>query len=540
MPFRYEDQQNPLVGTIAALMQRRGEIAARGQEQSGQIWGNAVQNIGQSIAGTIASAADPRRKMEALQLQQAQGQVNDANALRAGQAKVDAMMTGDQLPAGDAGPRQENYLDANGLFDVPKMQRALASGGSAHLAPELLKGAESINDAITKHTALEQQAAQAKTVMFGDMADGALKLAKIGMAIPEAMDFVVQPALATKRIQPQEYAQLKAHIAQLPPEQQQAALGSFMDAASKIDKGKTIGKDSQEVDRYGRVTASNMVPDKPTEASLAADLSSPDPAVRARAETAMKALKPEKPNTAEQDDARYRDIVARGTQRQPVSAADAAWMQAYEKQKTLSVDKSAGMANDRLSRTIAQQNELQRKAQDFNVAQVARKDLTVVEKTYTEALAGAGMLRDVIDAAKGGNKVAASMQNLQAAMASVKAAGFNRINMAEIGIPGSAGSFLDRIASRFGRVSEGQPVPADLQADMVKFAWLLEKAAYRKYTEGFDSIAKYYNLTDVQKTLKMDPPVSGTVRMRAPNGQEQDVSPDQVEHYKSIGATVVK
>jgi len=31
-----------------------------------------------------------------------------------------------------------------------------------------------------------------------------------------------------------------------------------------------------------------------------------------------------------------------------------------------------------------------------------------------------------------------------------------------------------------------------------------------------------------------------TVRMRAPNGQEKDVSPDQVEHYKSMGAKVIQ
>lgn len=35
------------------------------------------------------------------------------------------------------------------------------------------------------------------------------------------------------------------------------------------------------------------------------------------------------------------------------------------------------------------------------------------------------------------------------------------------------------------------------------------------------------------------PENTGTVRMRAPNGQEKDVSADQVEHYKSKGATVI-
>ena len=33
---------------------------------------------------------------------------------------------------------------------------------------------------------------------------------------------------------------------------------------------------------------------------------------------------------------------------------------------------------------------------------------------------------------------------------------------------------------------------------------------------------------------------TGTVRMRAPNGQEQDVPTEQVQHYLSLGATVVK
>jgi hypothetical protein len=36
------------------------------------------------------------------------------------------------------------------------------------------------------------------------------------------------------------------------------------------------------------------------------------------------------------------------------------------------------------------------------------------------------------------------------------------------------------------------------------------------------------------------PTTSGTIRMRAPNGQESDVAADQVDHYKQLGATVIK
>lgn len=217
---------------------------------------------------------------------------------------------------------------------------------------------------------------------------------------------------------------------------------------------------------------------------------------------------PDKPvaPTAEQDDQNFRNILARKAQGFAIPPADQAWADAYKTQKTLGVDASAGAAADRQTAAIGQQNALQKRAQDFNVAQVARKDLTVVEKTYTDAQAAANMLRDTVDAAQSGNKIAASMQTLQTAMAGVKAAGFNRINMAEIGIPGTAGSFMDRLAGRWGKLTEGQPVPADLQRDMKKFADLLERTAYSKYADGFDSVAKFYGLTDQQKALKLQAP----------------------------------
>jgi hypothetical protein len=272
MPFTYQDSRAPAAGSIAELMLRRGDIAARQAEQigaaqaaaaqqSGQAWAGAAQNIGNSVSGSIQQATDPRRKLEALQAQQAQGQVADATALRQGRSAVDSLMAGDQLAPGDTGPRQESYTDANGLFDVPKLNKALAKMGIGHMAPELLKSAESINASITEHQALEQKIGAASTLMLGDMADGALRLSKLGMPVTAAMDFVIQPALATKRTTPEQYKQIRDQIAALPPEQQQAALTTFMDAASKLDKGETLAKDAEHLDRYGRIVASNVVPE---------------------------------------------------------------------------------------------------------------------------------------------------------------------------------------------------------------------------------------------------------------------------------------
>jgi hypothetical protein len=298
MPFEYQQYNNrAIVGSIAQMMERAAEIRANAAMQasqaqaqatrtSGDVWGQAINQIGHAVGQIPQQMQDARQQQQIGQIRDMQ--IADAKAHQAGQAQLDTLMRGDQLPPGHVGPRQESYTDANGLFDVPKLTQALAKSGMGHLAPELLKGAESINDSITKHTALEQQAAQVKTVMFGDLADGVLKLTKMGMPVDQAMDFVIQPAIATKRIQPQEYAQIKDKIASLPPDQQQAALTTFMDAAAKIDKGKTLGKDAQEVDRYGRVTASNVVPDKPTEATLALEAAKGD----AAAKGAMAILKP--------------------------------------------------------------------------------------------------------------------------------------------------------------------------------------------------------------------------------------------------------
>jgi hypothetical protein len=51
-------------------------------------------------------------------------------------------------------------------------------------------------------------------------------------------------------------------------------------------------------------------------------------------------------------------------------------------------------------------------------------------------------------------------------------------------------------------------------------------------------------IADIQKRLGGNGTQSGgaggTVKMKAPNGMVKEVTPDQVEHYKSLGATVVE
>lgn len=254
------------MASIAEILLAQGQQAAATRQRLGEIQGQMYGNIGNTIAaipGQIQQqqAAARRSELETMQLANARQQ-------QQGQGVVDAALKDYQpsgpQPEGDGpAPAQHAYLDdKTGLYDVPKLTGVLAANGMGHLAPELLKGVENINDSITKHQEAQQKLADATTIMYGDMADGVLKLNKAGLPFDQALDHVAQPALATKRLNPQQYQQMKAQLLQLPPDQQQAALGQMMDQAAKIAPQKDLAKDAKRLDRYDREIASNVDPNE--------------------------------------------------------------------------------------------------------------------------------------------------------------------------------------------------------------------------------------------------------------------------------------
>lgn len=489
-------QQN---GRLVDLLRLQVEQTAEGQRRAGEIqaqmWGNLGQSISQGVGNVIR--AQQEAPINALN----KAKVQDAQDLRAGQQQLDTLLQ-PQTPQGPAEgggnlPPTHPYLDANGLYDIPKLTSALASSGVSHLAPELLKGAESINASVEKHQQTQQALGQASTLLYGDMADGVTKMVKAGIPIDQALDMAAAPGLATQRFDPQQFAQMKTKLLSLPPEQQQAALGNLMDAASKVSGNKTLGKDAQELDRYGRVVASNVVAEKPTEASLAADLSSPDAAVRDRAKKALDALKPPPAPTEASLDAAAQALLAKKAAGGTLTTEEAANLKGYQDRKRTVSDPAMLAALDRQERTIAAQVASQNHGQQFQEQQAGRKELTEkVEQPYQTAQSSAQTLRDTVALAKNGNMSAAALQNLETTMAAIRAQGLNRINTAEIGVSANAGSLWDNIVSRVGKLAAGQPMDAALQKDMQQFASMLEKAAYKKYQAGQSSLVKRYNLTD--------------------------------------------
>lgn len=274
-PFRYEGFVNPYASSIADLLAHGNDARARAAEQigaaqaravetSGAAWSGAVQNAAHAAAaipGQIeqSRAQEQERQVRAQQLEQGAIQLTNARREQAGKSAVAGMMSGDGMQPGDMGPRQGSYLDENGLFDVKRITQRLGQLGYGDNAASLVKSAESVNDSILKHQDYEQKTATQRTILLGDLADGAKKLVEHGMPLADALDFVVQPALATKRFTPEDYAKVKDQILPLPPDQQTQALTTLMDQAARLGGDKTLGKDAKEVDRYGRTTATNIV-----------------------------------------------------------------------------------------------------------------------------------------------------------------------------------------------------------------------------------------------------------------------------------------
>jgi len=266
-PFQFETYHNPYVQSISQLMLAPAQAQAQaaqtiGQAQAnaalarGQAWSGAAQNIGQDVASIARQYAQ----------QQQQAPINQLNAIRAREAArleaggqaVARMEQPQQLPPGVEGPQPENYLTPEGLFDIPKMSKALSGMGYGDKAPDLLQHAETINNSIQKSIENEKQSAKDHAVLLGDLAAGALKLANAGTPLEQAMDTVVQPALATKRIKPEEYAQVKQQLMALSPDKQVAGLTSLMDQAAQISPNKTLAEGATETDRYGRVVATGQ------------------------------------------------------------------------------------------------------------------------------------------------------------------------------------------------------------------------------------------------------------------------------------------
>ena len=154
---------------------------------------------------------------------------------------------------------------------------------------------------------------------------------------------------------------------------------------------------------------------------------------------------------------------------------------------------------------------------------------------YSEAVAAANDMQTFIDQAKQGNKVAYSYAPTEGVLSFNTGRGVKRVNMAEIESYGGSGSALDHVKAFLGKQTSGASIPANVLNDMATLHAAIAQNAKGTYANKLKNTNQTYgsNFQPVEMG-------EGTVKMKAPNGQIKEVSPDEVEHYKSKGATVVQ
>lgn len=181
----------------------------------------------------------------------------------------------------------------------------------------------------------------------------------------------------------------------------------------------------------------------------------------------------------------------------PLTPQEEADLSGYEERKRVVSDPALIGATERAAASQKFAADQQGRAQSFTEAQAGRKELTdKVEAPYQDALQKAALVKNFVEMAKSGNVVAGSLQPMVTTMATVGGEGFKRLTNVELEATGEAGSAWQRLKGSVGKLVEGQPVPPEVQRDMITLADALAKNAYSKYKDGHASVTKRYNLKD--------------------------------------------
>ena len=174
---------------------------------------------------------------------------------------------------------------------------------------------------------------------------------------------------------------------------------------------------------------------------------------------------------------------------------------------------------------------------------------------YSTTLAQLNAVKDNVTSAQNGDQLAASLAPMMTALGVTSFAGTHRINQNEINAAGpQVGSVLRQIDARLSKLGSCK-LAANTATEM---NGLMDSLLDAKYNAVLQSarVAAANGGVDPSRVTVMDKSGNlvrlsdaaggrgggggGKVKMQAPNGQIQMIDPSQVDHYKSLGATVVR
>jgi hypothetical protein len=176
-------------------------------------------------------------------------------------------------------------------------------------------------------------------------------------------------------------------------------------------------------------------------------------------------------------------------------------------------------------------------AQTFQANKNAQDKIEgTVLKPFEEKMSQIGELQSAVQQAAQGN-VTAARGVLLKLIGVTNPDGTKRYNEAEATRLMQQGNIPQRVAGTIKGLLTGDQWTDKMQSDMVSFGDAQGAVARANLNRGIGNVNRLYNTNVGQGLLQNSG--GGTVRMRAPNGQETDVPQEQVEHYKSKGAVVV-
>lgn len=191
-----------------------------------------------------------------------------------------------------------------------------------------------------------------------------------------------------------------------------------------------------------------------------------------------------------------RDAESKAVHDQSAADREASRQQAVELKKMMI---SAMQASAQATRDAAQANR--QGTRDFQQGERGRGLLDKAEGVYRTAAQGADALSDFADMAKSGNKVAAQALPLEGALLINTSQGVKRINRQEIDSISGAGDLFDKISGFFGKWTQGQPIPENIQNNFRQLSSVLKNGAYKTYKGAFDSAKKRYSLGDEEQPM---------------------------------------
>lgn len=157
--------------------------------------------------------------------------------------------------------------------------------------------------------------------------------------------------------------------------------------------------------------------------------------------------------------------------------------------------------------------------------------LDAAEKQYRTAQQGANTMRDMLAQAEAGNKMSGQMLPLEGALAITTAQGVHRINRTEVDQFAGGGSLYDTIAGKLGKLTAGQPMDAELRADVKKLTDMQEAAAYSNYKDAHASATRRYKLEGEEP---LPPPSGGSAAAQTftDGGKQYNIPVEHVAEFK--------